>query len=68
VGLSLDGDTAEPTEIGSAAEAILRHPSFVSRARHLARNIAEAPGMSAVVRGLEEIAKCSDSDERRLWR
>jgi UDP:flavonoid glycosyltransferase YjiC (YdhE family) len=66
VGLSLDGDTAAPTEIGSAADSILRHPSFASGARDLATKIAEAPGMSAVVRSLEQIATCAVSDEGRF--
>jgi UDP:flavonoid glycosyltransferase YjiC (YdhE family) len=68
VGLSLDGDVATPAEIGAAVDSILRLPSFLSKARHLATKISEAPGTNAVVRSLEQIANSTGGDERRLWR
>ena len=55
-GLSLDGDDATPREIGHAVDRLIVEPTFAARARSLARAIAKAPGVSAAVALLEELA------------
>jgi UDP:flavonoid glycosyltransferase YjiC (YdhE family) len=56
VGLALDGDSAKPKEIVEAVDRVLRESSYKVAAGRIAVEITAAPGVQAVVRGLEQIA------------
>jgi UDP:flavonoid glycosyltransferase YjiC (YdhE family) len=56
VGQALDGDAAQPREIGEAVDQVLRESPYKAAAGSIAAEIAAAPGVKAVVKGLEQIA------------
>jgi len=54
-GLSLEGDTTSPSEIGRAIDRLIFTSSYAANARSLADAISRSPGISAAVSQLEKL-------------
>ena len=61
VGLALDGELASPADIRAATDRLLTDPSYARNARRLAREIAAAPGVAAMVSRLEQLPRAEDA-------